>query len=201
MQNDTRTNWKLLKSPLHILTHTHLINNRLYNGAYVIVNGTVIGITVKTMLPNYNEFYEMRHFTPAGDGLCADIILNDKYSVHLENMIFSCEKMPELSFGIEICEDMWISSPPAERLAANGAVIIFNQSASDEVIGKADYRRNLIKARSGSLACCYAYVDAGVGESTQDMVFAGHNIIAENGSVLAESKLFSKGLTIENEYL
>ncbi|MCR4625671.1 MAG: NAD(+) synthase [Lachnospiraceae bacterium] len=171
-------------------------NGKLYNCAVAVNKGRAIGAAAKKNIPNYNEFYEMRHFTPAGDGLCADIILNDKYSVHLENMIFSCEKMPELSFGIEICEDMWISSPPAERLAANGAVIIFNQSASDEVIGKADYRRNLIKARSGSLACCYAYADAGIGESTQDMVFAGHNIIAENGSVLAESKLFSKGLTI-----
>ena len=171
-------------------------NGKLYNCAVAVNKGRAIGAAAKKNIPNYNEFYEMRHFTPAGDGLCADIILNDKYSVHLEDMIFSCEKMPELSFGIEICEDMWVSSPPAERLAANGAVIIFNQSASDEVIGKADYRRNLIKARSGSLACCYAYADAGIGESTQDMVFAGHNIIAENGSVLAESKLFSKGLTI-----
>ncbi len=90
---------------------------------------------------------------------------------------------------------MWVSSPPCERLAAEGAVIIFNLSASDEVIGKADYRRTLIKARSGSLACAYAYADAGVGESTQDMVFAGHNIIAENGSELAESKPFTGGLT------
>ncbi|MBQ5933885.1 MAG: NAD(+) synthase [Lachnospiraceae bacterium] len=171
-------------------------NGKLYNCAVVVNKGRAIGAIAKKYIPNYNEFYEMRHFTPAGDGLCADIILNDKYSIHLEDMIFSCDKMPELSLGIEICEDLWVSSPPAEKLAANGAVIIFNQSASDEVIGKADYRRNLIKARSGSLVCCYAYADAGIGESTQDMVFAGHNIIAENGSVLAEAKPFSKGLTV-----
>ena len=150
----------------------------------------------EVLVPNYNEFYEVRHFTPADKKLCADIRLNERYIVHLEEKVFSCEKMPELTFGIEICEDLWVNSPPSESLSANGAKIIFNLSASDEMIGKAEYRRTLIKARSGSLACAYAYADAGLGESTQDMVFAGHDIIAENGSILAESKSFSKGLTI-----
>ena len=169
---------------------------KLYNCAVVINKGMAVGAVAKKNIPNYSEFYEVRHFTAATAGLYADIMLNDEYSVHLEETIFTCKELPELTFGIEICEDMWVSSPPSEQLARSGAVIIFNLSTSDEVIGKADYRRTLIKARSGSLACTYAYADSSIGESTQDMVFAGHDIIAENGSVIAESKLFSKGLVI-----
>ena len=169
---------------------------KLYNCAVVINKGMAVGAVAKKNIPNYSEFYEVRHFTAAPDGLCADIQLNDEYSVHLGETVFTCKELPELTFGIEICEDMWVSSPPSERLARSGAAVIFNLSTSDEVIGKADYRRTLIKARSGSLACTYAYADSGIGESTQDMVFAGHDIIAENGSVIAESKLFSKGLVI-----
>ena len=169
---------------------------KLYNCAVIVNRGKAIGAVAKKNIPNYSEFYEVRHFTAANEILCADIQLDEDYSVHLEDTIFTCRELPELTFGVEICEDMWVSSPPSERLAASGAVIIFNLSASDEVIGKADYRRTLIKAHSGSLACAYAYADSGIGESTQDMVFAGHNIIAENGSVLAESKVFSSGLTI-----
>jgi NAD+ synthase (glutamine-hydrolysing) len=168
---------------------------KLYNCAVVINKGEAIGAIAKKNIPNYSEFYEVRHFTPAPDGLCADISVG-KYTLHLEDRVFVCKELPELCFGIEICEDMWVSSPPSERLTASGAVLIFNLSASDEVIGKTDYRRTLIKARSGSLACAYAYTDCGIGESTQDMVFAGHNIIAENGSVLSESKHFTGGLTV-----
>ena len=168
---------------------------KLYNCAVVINKGNAVGAVAKKNIPNYSEFYEMRHFTPASDGLCADIRLTDGYTVHLEDTVFVCKELPELTFGIEICEDMWVSSPPSERLAAAGAVMIFNLSASDEVIGKAEYRRTLIKARSGSLACAYAYADAGIGESTQDMVFGGHDIIAENGAIIAESKTFTSGLT------
>lgn len=169
---------------------------KLYNCAVVVNKGSALGAVAKKNIPNYSEFYEMRHFTPADDALCTDVQLDRKYSVHLESVIFTCAELPELSFGIEICEDLWVSSPPCEQLARDGSVIIFNLSASDEVIGKAEYRRILIKARSGALACAYAYADAGIGESTQDMVFAGHHLITENGSILAESKLFSGGLTI-----
>lgn len=172
------------------------ICGKLYNCAVVINKGTAVGAVAKKNIPNYSEFYEARHFTAVADGLCADIQLNYEYSVHLEDTVFICKELPELTFGIEICEDMWVTSSPSEQLAKSGAVIIFNLSTSDEVIGKADYRRTLIKARSGSLACTYAYADSGIGESTQDMVFAGHDIIAENGSVIAESKLFSKGFVV-----
>ena len=172
------------------------ICGKLYNCAVVINKGTAVGAVAKKNIPNYSEFYEARHFTAANDGLCADIQLYDEYSVHIGETVFTCKELPELTFGIEICEDMWVSSPPSEQLARSGAAIIFNLSTSDEVIGKADYRRTLVKSRSGSLACTYAYADSGIGESTQDMVFAGHDIIAENGSVIAESRLFSKGLII-----
>ena len=169
---------------------------KLYNCAVVVNKGKAVGAAAKKNIPNYSEFYEARHFTPADDETCADIQLADGYSVHIEDMVFVCEEMPEICFGVEICEDMWVSSTPSERLTERGAVIIFNLSASDEVIGKAEYRRTLIKAKSGSLVCAYAYADAGIGESTQDMVFAGHNMIAENGALLAESKPFTSGLTI-----
>ena len=169
---------------------------KLYNCAVIINGGKAVGAVAKKNIPNYSEFYEVRHFTAADDSLCADIQLDADYSVHLEDAIFTCRELTELTFGVEICEDMWVSSTPSEKLAASGAVIIFNLSASDELIGKADYRRTLVKSHSGSLACIYAYADSGIGESTQDMVFAGHNIIAENGFVLAESKAFSSGLTI-----
>ncbi len=171
-------------------------SGKLFNCAAVINRGKAVGVVEKKNLPNYREFYDVRHFAPGDDELCADITLNDDNTVHLEDVLFTCKELPELSFGIEICEDLWVSSPPSERLAERGAAVIFNLSASDEVIGKADYRRTLIKARSGALACAYAYADAGIGESTQDMVFAGHDIIAENGSVIAESKKFSSGLTV-----
>lgn len=173
------------------------VRNKLYNIAVVIKGGKVIGATAKKNIPNYSEFYEARHFTPADEALIEEIDFGDAGSTVLcLGQIFSCKEIPNLKFGIEICEDLWVADTPSVNLAKNGATIIFNLSASDEVIGKADYRRNLIKAKSGSLLCAYAYADAGVGESTQDMVFAGHNLIAENGTVFAESKPFENEMVI-----
>ena len=174
-----------------------VINQKLYNIAVVINHGEVRGGTAKQNLPNYNEFYEMRHFTAADCDFKEEVSFGKGKSSYICcNQIFSIEDMPNLKFGIEICEDLWVADTPSVRLAENGATIIFNLSASDEVIGKSEYRRNLIKAKSGSLCCGYVYADAGIGESTQDMVFAGHNIIVENGSVLAESELFENDMII-----
>jgi len=168
--------------------------NKLYNCAAVVFHGEILGLVPKTHLPNYGEFYEMRHFT-SGAGIEADVHFSkDQYAALTVNQLF--QVTPELTFGIEICEDLWTADTPSVKLAQNGANLIFNLSASDEIIGKADYRKTIIKAKSGSLLCAYAYADAGVGESTQDMTFAGHNIIAENGSILAESKLFESGMII-----
>ncbi|SOB97188.1 NAD(+) synthase [Pseudobutyrivibrio ruminis] len=174
-----------------------VINQKLYNIAVVINHGEVLGGTAKQNLPNYNEFYELRHFTAADCDFKEEVSFGKGKSSYICcNQIFSIEDMPNLKFGIEICEDLWVADTPSVRLAENGATIIFNLSASDEVIGKRDYRKNLIKAKSGSLCCGYVYADAGIGESTQDMVFAGHNIIVENGTVLAESELFENDMII-----
>ena len=171
-------------------------NGKLYNCAGVFHKGYILGLVPKSNLPNYSEFYEARHFTKGtkDDGMIT--FPNGEYvSVSTEN-IFECENMAGLNIGVEICEDLWVADTPSVNLAENGATLIFNLSASDETIGKSDYRKTIVKAKSGSLLCVYAYADAGIGESTTDMVFAGHNIICENGSVLAESEKFTTGLTI-----
>ena len=169
---------------------------KLYNCGVMIHKGAVMGAVPKSNIPNYGEFYEGRYFSPGPVDWSLVRQDRDENTYIGSDMIFACAEIPELRFGIEICEDLWVGSTPSARLAAGGATLIFNISASDEVIGKADYRRTLIKAKSGSLACAYAYCDAGIGESTQDMVFSGHSIIAENGKILAESERFSKGLTV-----
>lgn len=174
-----------------------VINQKLYNIAVVINHGKVLGGTAKQNIPNYGEFYELRHFTPAGFDFKEEVSFGKAKSAYICcNQLYSMESLPNLKFGIEICEDLWVAESPSIRLAEGGATIIFNLSASDEVIGKSEYRRNIVKAKSGSLICGYVYADAGVGESTQDMVFGGHNIIAENGSVLLESALFENEMII-----
>ena len=104
------------------------------------------------------------------------------------------ENNPDFVLGVELCEDLWVTLPPSTRAALAGATVIANLSASNEIIGKAEYRRNLVKMQSGHSVCAYLYADAGHDESTQDLVFAAHNIISENGSILAESKLFENGI-------
>lgn len=172
-----------------------MIKQKLYNVALVLSRGQVLGGVAKVNIPNYSEFYEMRHFTAASSDFNQQADLGALGEVTISNsMIYSCKGMRELRFGIEICEDLWVPTSPSEHLAKAGATVIFNLSASDEVIGKSDYRRKLVEAKSGSLACAYAYADAGLGESTQDMVFAGHSIIAVNGSTKAEARLFENEL-------
>lgn len=171
-------------------------HDKLYNCAAVIYKGEILGIVPKTHIPNYGEFYEARHFT-SGKTIDIDITIGENTTAYLTaSQLFCCKEFPELIFGIEICEDLWTGETPSMKLVQHGANLIFNLSASDEIIGKADYRRTIIKAKSGSLPCAYAYADAGIGESTQDLVFAGHHIIAENGSVLAESKLFQQEMIV-----
>lgn len=171
------------------------VRSKLYNCAAVIKNGRILAVVPKTNIPNYSEFYEARYFSPAPE-FSESLFINGVPVPFGANQIFRCTEISELTFGVEICEDLWVGDSPSVKLASGGANIIFNLSASDETIGKAEYRRTIVKAKSGSLLCAYAYADAGIGESTQDMVFAGHSIICENGSVLAESELFSGGLTI-----
>lgn len=174
-------------------------NGKLYNCAAVIQDGEVRAFVPKTHLPNYNEFYEARHFAPYR-GECAAIDLREygqlEFIPPMEQTVFVCEEIPELVVGFELCEDLWVADPVSNYLAKAGATLICNLSASDEVIGKDSYRRQLVSNQSARLVAGYIYCSAGDGESTQDMIFSGHNIIAENGSILAESRLFENGITI-----
>lgn len=168
---------------------------KLYNCAAVIYEGEVLGIVPKSHLPNYGEFYEARYFSPAPKEN-ATIFIDKKQYPFGANLLFVCENMPQFTFGVEICEDLWTAIPPSSNHCGEGASIIGNLSASNEVIGKEDYRRKLISNQSARLICGYVCACAGKGESTTDLVFSGHNLVAENGVVLEESPLFSGKLSI-----
>ena len=166
------------------------VGSGLYNCAAVCQRGNLLGLVPKTQLPAYAEFYEARHFTPAPESPLT-VTYAGQQTVMDRRQIFACRSMPEFRLGVEICEDLWVASPPSAGLAAAGATVIANLSASDESIGKAAYRRQLVASQSARLCCAYVYADAGEGESSTDLVFSGHNLIAENGVVLAESQPFS----------
>ncbi len=170
---------------------------KIYNCAAAVTGGKVSGVIPKTHLPNYGEFYEARYFAPAPEGshvLC----IGDEYAYFDRNFIVYDIHRPEFAVACEICEDLWTSESPSGQHCRHGATVIVNLSASNETIGKREYRKTLIAAQSGKNLCAYVYADAGVGESTSDMVFAGNNLIYENGVCLAESLPFS-GETAEAE--
>lgn len=167
----------------------------LYNCAVIVYKGKILGIVPKANIPNYGEFYEKRHFSPAPEKVLTVQCFGQE-CLFGKNIIFSCAKMPEFSFAAEICEDLWVPLSPSGNHAVHGAYIILNLSASDEVVSKAEYRRSLVAMQSAKYVCGYIYADAGDGESTTDMVFSGHNIIAENGTILAESVPFENEITI-----
>lgn len=176
--------------------------NKLYNCAAVIQKGAILTLVPKTYIPNYGEFYEGRWFTTSlerHDGSTRidgrEFELAGLPAQMASRPLIECGTVPGLVIGVEICEDLWAPVPPSVRLAAEGATLILNLSASDEVAGKAEYRRQLVTGQSARLVCGYVYADAGEGESSTDLVFAGHNMIAENGTILAEQR-FSTGLTI-----
>ena len=169
-------------------------DNKLYNCAAVIQSGEILGLVPKTYLPNYGEFYEGRWFA-SGAGVQASLILCGQEVGLSDGDLFACKDLPNLVIGVEICEDLWAPEPPSIRAARAGATLILNLSASNELAGKAAYRRGLVSGQSGRLVCGYVYADAGEGESTTDLVFAGHNLIAENGALLAERR-FACGLTV-----
>ena len=165
------------------------VNGKLYNVAAAMNQGEIIGFTTKTFLPNYGEFYEMRQFTP-GPQTVREIIFGGKKIPFGPQILFQAEGMEELVVAAEICEDVWSPVPPSIQAALEGATVIVNCSASDETIGKDTYRRALISGQSARLISGYIYANAGEGESTTDLVFGGHNIIAENGTVLKESSRY-----------
>lgn len=169
-----------------------VVKGKLYNCAAVISNGQLLGLVPKTFLPNYGEFYERRQFTPGPRKV--SMVTCAGFTVPFgTDLLFRCRQMPAFTLGVEICEDMWTPIPPSSRHALAGATVLANLSASDETVGKAEYRRQLVSNQSARLLACYLYATAGHGESTTDMVFSAHNIIAENGSILAECKPFGAG--------
>ena len=167
---------------------------KLYNVAAVINRGKLLGIVPKTHLPNYGEFYEQRHFT-RGMEHSVPVCLGEHAVMMGTRMIFECREYPTLRVAAEICEDLWAPDPPSTYHALAGANLIVNLSASDETTGKDIYRRDLVKGQSARLLCGYVYCSAGEGESTQDIVFSGHNVIAENGTLLAQAERFTNEIT------
>lgn len=180
------------KSMLVVVGCPIVIKQKLYNCAVVISDGSILGIVPKTHLPNYSEFYELRHFT-SGEGLEEDLWFGEEFGyVNVAvNQLFKCKEIPELVVACEICEDLWVPLPPSTYHAMAGATVICNPSASVETTTKESYRRSLVSNQSARLLAAYIYADAGEGESTQDDVYSGHHLICENGSVLAEAKRFT----------
>ncbi len=173
----------------------YVYEEKLYNVAAVVYDGEIYGLIPKTHLPNYSEFYELRHFT-SGKHLDGETVLgvdedgDEIYVPISDRLTFRFEQFNGFTLGVEICEDLWVPNPPSTDHAQNGATIIANLSASDETTGKDIYRRMLVSSQSAKTICGYIYADAGEGESSTDFVFAGHNLIAENGNLLAESLRF-----------
>ena len=176
----------------------YVYHGKLYNVAAAVSKGKILGLVPKSYIPTYNEFYEGRHFTK-GMQEVVEVAIAEGITVPMgTNLLLSCSEVPELKVGVEICEDLWSPMPPSTLHALNGASVIVNLSASNETTGKDTYRRSLVSGQSARLLCGYIYASAGDGESTQDVVYSAHNLIAENGKVLAEAERF-KNETIYSE--
>ena len=165
------------------------VNQKLYNVAAAVSNGELLGLVPKKYLPNYAEFYEARHFTPGKEDV--EWVTFDGQEVPFGmHQQFHCAEVPGLIVAAEICEDLWVPNPPSVAAAMAGATVIVNLSASNENTGKSLYRTALVQNQSARLICGYIYASAGEGESTTDLVFSGHNLIVENGTVLKQSQRF-----------
>ncbi len=170
------------------------LDGMLFNGAAVFQAGQLLGVVPKTYLPNYKEFYDARYFAPAPNAVSKCVTLAGQTVPFGTDLLFACNTsgLSEFVLGVEICEDLWMPIPPSSVQALAGATVLANLSASNEIIGKADYRRHLVTGQSGRCVAGYIYAACGVGESSTDLVFGGHSLIAENGSTLAESKRFRR---------
>lgn len=164
-------------------------DGRLYNVAAVLQDGSVLGMVPKANIPSYGEFYEGRHFAE-GNHQVVSYYLDGEEIPFGTNLLFQCLSVSGLTIGCEICEDLWVANPPGTNHALMGASVIANLSASNETVAKNEYRELLVKSSSARLLCGYIYASAGEGESTQDAVYGGHNLIAENGTILVQSKRF-----------
>ncbi len=168
-----------------------LVKSRLYNCAVVIQAGNILGVVPKSFIPNYSEFYEARWFCSGIDGQIKDISLLGQAVPFGTDLLFEADNINGLCFGIEICEDLWTAIPPSSYQALNGATLLFNLSASNEIVGKHEYRESIIKMQSAKCAAAYVYTSSGANESTTDLVFGGHALICEYGLLLAKSERFS----------
>ena len=164
-------------------------NNQIFNTAIVIQKGKILGVVPKTHIPNYSEFYEKRWFT-SGSNKEGEVTLSGTLIPFGTNLLFKDKENNQICFGIEVCEDLWAVNPPSNKLALNGATMIFNLSASNEILGKAEYRKDIVKVQSAKTISGYIYVSSGVNESSTDVVFSGHAMIYENGSLLKENERF-----------
>ena len=165
-------------------------HGKLYNVAAAISEGKILGFVPKSCIPDYGTFFESRYFA-AGMEDAVEVQFTENITVPMgTKLLFSCKEMPELKVGVEICEDLWAPQQPSVFHALNGATLIVNLSASDEITGKDIYRKELVKGQSARLLCGYLYASAGEGESTQDAVYSAHNLIAEDGKILAEAQRF-----------
>lgn len=164
-------------------------NNKLYNVAAFLNTGRLLALVPKRFIPDHGEFYEMRQFTEGIEKAVEVEVIGQK-TYFGSKILMRANNQANLVIGAEICEDLWVPMPPSIGHALNGATIIVNCSASNETVSKDSYRRKLVEGQSARLVCAYVYSSAGEGESTQDLVFSGHNIIAENGTILAESVRF-----------
>jgi NAD+ synthase (glutamine-hydrolysing) len=168
------------------------VDDQVFNCAAVLHHGRVLGIVPKSFIPNYKEFYEGRWFAAAATAHSREIQLHGLSVPFGTDHLFNAADVEGLTLGVEICEDLWVPIPPSSSQALAGATVLVNLSASNEVIGKANYRRQLVVNQSGRCMAAYVYAACGVGESTTDVVFGGHCLIAENGTLLAESKRFQR---------
>ncbi len=166
------------------------LDNQLFNVAVIFQKGHLLGVVPKTYIPNYSEFYEKRWFASSLNAISDHVFLLGEEVPFGTNLLFREEKKKEICFGVELCEDLWSIQPPSNEHALNGAFLLFNLSASNEIIGKYEYRKDLVRMQSAKTISAYIYASAGVGESSTDVVFSGHAIIAENGSILKENERF-----------
>lgn len=172
-----------------------VVDGKLYNVAACISQGKLLGIIPKSCVPNYAEFYEARHFT-AGNQTIKLLDFQGQQVPFGSRLLFRCKELQSLVIGCEICEDLWVANPPSVSHTMAGATVICNLSASVEVAAKEGYRRQLVSTQAAKTVCAYIYADAGEGESTTDVVFSGHNLISENGTILAESKRFTNEMIV-----
>ena len=163
---------------------------RLFNCAALLGDGRILGIVPKTWLPNTGEFYEERWFSSALDRSADELVWDGERIPFGNDLLFRAGNLPGCTVGIEICEDAWVASPPSGTMATAGATVLLNLSASPEILGKEEYRRALVQSQSARCLAAYAYASAGPGESSTDLVFSGHSLVAENGVVLAETERF-----------